>query len=62
VKRVFVDTGAFFAHPIADDTEHSRARLAFEQARRDSWQLITTNAVVFETYALLVNRRGPMSS
>ena len=56
MKRVFVDTGAFFAHLIADDTENLRARLAFEQARTDSWQLITTNAVVFETYALLVNR------
>ena len=56
MKRVFVDTGAFFAHLIADDTENLRARLAFEQARADSWQLITTNAVVFETYALLVNR------
>jgi predicted nucleic acid-binding protein len=33
VKRVFVDTGAFFAHFIADDTENLRARLAFEQAR-----------------------------
>jgi predicted nucleic acid-binding protein len=56
VKRVFVDTGAFFAHLIADDVENSRARHAFKQARAASWQLITTNAVVFETYALLVNR------
>ena len=56
MKRVFVDTGAFFAHLIADNLENPRARRAFEQARMDSWQLITTNAVVIETYALLVNR------
>ena len=53
MKRVFVDTGAFFAHLIADNLENPRARRAFEQARIDSWQLITTNAVVIETYALL---------
>jgi predicted nucleic acid-binding protein len=56
VKRVFIDTGAFFAHLIADDIDNPHARRAFEQARLDSWLLITTNAVVFETYALLVNR------
>jgi hypothetical protein len=49
-------SGPLLAHLIADDTEHSHARFAFEQARRDSWQLVTTNAVIFETYALLVNR------
>jgi predicted nucleic acid-binding protein len=28
VKRVFIDTGAFFAHLIADDIDNSHARLA----------------------------------
>jgi uncharacterized protein len=56
VRRVFVDTGAFFSHLAAEDLHTQRARHAFENARTESWQLITTNAVVFETYALLVNR------
>jgi predicted nucleic acid-binding protein len=39
VKRVFVDTGAFFAHLIADDVENSRARHAFKQALLDALDL-----------------------
>lgn len=53
MKRVFVDTGAFFAHLVAEDTNHQTARTLFERADRESWTLITTNAVVWETYTLL---------
>lgn len=56
MKRVFVDTGAFFAHLGAEDVHNQHARRVFGQAREASWKLVTTNAVVFETYALLVNR------
>jgi predicted nucleic acid-binding protein len=52
VKRVFVDTSAFFAHLVAEDAHHAEARALFERAARESWTLITTNAVVWETYTL----------
>ena len=56
MKRVFVDSGAFFAHLVSEDAGNERIREAFKQVRADAWQLITSNAVVFETHALLVDR------
>jgi predicted nucleic acid-binding protein len=56
VKRVFVDSGGFFAHLVAEDVWHDRATALFQAARSDSWRLMTTNAVLFETYALLLSR------
>jgi uncharacterized protein len=53
VRRVFVDTSAFFAHLVAEDRYHIQARTLFEGAARESWTLITTNAVVSETYTLI---------
>ncbi len=56
MKRVFVDTGAWFAHLVAEDADHAAAVRLFERARAERFWLATTNAVVFETHALLVNR------
>jgi predicted nucleic acid-binding protein len=56
VKRVFVDTGGFFALLAANDHNHERARDLFERASRERWRLVTTNAVVTETYTLLLVR------
>ena len=53
MRRVFVDTSAFFAHLVAEDAHHAEARPSFERAAHESWTLITTNAVVWETYTLL---------
>jgi uncharacterized protein len=53
VKRVFVDTSAFFAHLVAEDAHNAEARRLFERASRESWTLVTTNAVVWESYTLL---------
>jgi predicted nucleic acid-binding protein len=53
VKRVFVDTSAFFAHLVAEDAHHDAARALFERADRESWTLITSNAVVWEAYTLI---------
>jgi len=56
VRRVFVDTGGFFGLMAAEDAVHDRAVELFTQADRERWQLITTNAVVYETHALLLTR------
>ena len=53
---VFVDSGGFFGSLDADDAHHAHARELFERARREGWKLVTTNAVVYETHALLTNR------
>jgi predicted nucleic acid-binding protein len=56
VRRVFVDTGGFFALLVAEDSNHVRARELFGRAISQRWRLVTTNAVVTETYALLLVR------
>ncbi|MFH0903395.1 MAG: PIN domain-containing protein [Pseudomonadota bacterium] len=56
MKSVFVDSGGFFAHLVAEDALHDRALECFERVRAERWDLVTTNAVVVETYALLINR------
>jgi predicted nucleic acid-binding protein len=56
VKSVFGDSSGFFAHMVAADPFHERATFLFQQAKVERWQLISTNAVLFETYALLLYR------
>jgi uncharacterized protein len=56
VKPVFVDSSCFFAHLVATDLFHERATSLFQQAKAERWRLVSTNAVVFETYALLLYR------
>jgi predicted nucleic acid-binding protein len=56
VKRVFVDSGGFFALLVNADHFHPHAVQLFTAARADRWSLLTTNCVVVETYALLLNR------
>jgi predicted nucleic acid-binding protein len=63
VKRVFVDSGGFFALLAAEDRFHDHARSPFARADAERWRLVTTNAVVVETYALLLARsRGGRGS
>ena len=56
MKRVFVDSGAFFAHLVVEDAFHETARSIFGRAVAERWRLVTSNAVVYETHALLLNR------
>jgi predicted nucleic acid-binding protein len=59
VKRVFVDTSGFYALIVRDDENHARAHEVFQRAHLEAWSLLTTNAVVFETHALLLHRARP---
>ena len=56
MKRVFVDTGGFVGLLVAEDRDHARASALFELAARDRWTLVTTNAIVIETYSVLLAR------
>lgn len=56
MKRVFVDTGGFFALLCVEDRSHERARALFAEADAQRWRLVTTNVVVIETHALLIAR------
>lgn len=56
MKRVFVDSSAFFALLVAEDEFHAEARGIFQRAREERRMLVTTNAILLETHALLLNR------
>lgn len=56
MTRVFVDSGGFFALLVRTDASHEDARQTFNQANAERWQLVTTNTVIVESYALLLNR------
>ena len=56
MKRVLIDSGAWFAHLVAEDANHDAARRLFHQAVAERWSLVTTNAVVYEAHALILNR------
>jgi predicted nucleic acid-binding protein len=58
VKSVFVDTSGFYAVLDADDPFHAVATAGFERAEQEQWQLVTTNYVVHETWALVQHRLG----
>ncbi len=63
MKRVFVDSGGFFALLAAEARFHDHARSVFSRANTDRWRLVATNAVVVETYSLLLIRsRGGRQS
>ena len=56
MSTVFVDTSGFFALYARNDADHPQAVDLFRRASSERWQLVTTNAVVMETHALLLNR------
>ena len=56
MKSVFIDTSGFFALYSANDADHAAAKEIFREANGQRWPLITTNMVVVETHALLLNR------
>ena len=59
MRRIFVDTSGFYALIVGKDENHGRAEELFKLAQREAWRLVTTNAVVFETQALLLHRARP---
>jgi len=58
MKRVFVDTSGFYALLDGTDPFHAAARLCFERAEAGGIQLVTTNYVVHESWALIQRRLG----
>jgi predicted nucleic acid-binding protein len=56
MKTVFVDSGRFFAALVVEDHFHAEGRALLERADQEGWRLLTTNAVMVETYTLLLTR------
>ena len=58
LRRVFLDTGAYFAVAVSQDANHPQAISILERLAQQPSRLFTTNFVVAETHALLLARRG----
>lgn len=58
IRRVFVDTSAYFALAVPQDTDHKAAVALVEQLSHLPVRLFTTNLVVAETHGLLIVRRN----
>jgi predicted nucleic acid-binding protein len=56
VAEVFVDASAWFPLIVASRAEHRAVRSALEDALRAGARLVTSNLVVAETHALLMQR------
>jgi predicted nucleic acid-binding protein len=57
-RRIFVDTGAWFAAQVVDDAHHKESVSALRSLIALPIVLVTTNHVVGETYTLLRVTRG----
>ena len=55
---VFVDTSAFYALLDADDENHSRSAETWRQVMGSDENVITTNYILVETFALIQSRLG----
>jgi predicted nucleic acid-binding protein len=55
---VFVDTGAWYALQVPDDRFHVAATSALGAILRAGYRLVTSTAVVGESYSLLVRTHG----
>jgi hypothetical protein len=53
---IFVDTSAFVARYIPQDTEHRRAKRAWAEIQRTGSRCFTSNFVLDETFTLLGRR------
>ena len=56
MKPVFVDTSGFFGLFVQDDAHHEYAQELFGRAEFERWRLLTSWFIIFETYALFLNR------
>jgi predicted nucleic acid-binding protein len=56
MKTVFVDTSGFLGLLVAEDASHDNAWTLFKRANEEHWRLVTTNAVVIESYSLFLVR------
>jgi len=55
---VWVDTSGIYAVLDRDDTNHERARIAWQNLIEKDTALVTTNYVLVETFALIQRRLG----
>jgi predicted nucleic acid-binding protein len=61
-RRVFIDTSAFFALYRQTDRHHTDSVSILRRLTAERWRLFTSNYVVAETHALLLNRADRLTA
>lgn len=62
MNRVFIDTSFFFALINSKDAHHAQARSIFERLANEETEYFTSNFVLAEAHALILNRIGRNSA
>lgn len=57
-RRIFADTGSYVGIIHQDDQHHKEARRFLQSLAAQRYRHFTTNAILFETHALLLSRVG----
>lgn len=60
--RVFVDTSAFYATLVREDTHHRDAKKIFSDVEEKNTVLVTSNYVLLECAALLQKRQNTLTA
>ena len=58
MNRVFIDTSFFFSLVNVKDAQHTQARSLFERLAHEETEYLTSNFVLAEAHALILNRIG----
>ena len=58
LRRIFLDTSAYFALTDSQDTNHAKAKALATWFAQERWRLFTTNLILAETHALFLSRLG----
>lgn len=57
-NRVLIDSSAYFALFDESESPHQRASDVYSRFAREHWYTYTTNYVIAEAHALILNRLG----
>lgn len=57
-RRAFVDSSGYYAVIDRDDDAHADVMRELARLEREHWRLVTSNYVIAETHALVLNRVG----
>lgn len=58
MSRVFVDSSTFFALINNKDSHHAEAMALMDRLAQQGGELLTSNFIIAETHALLLNKMG----
>lgn len=57
-RKIFVDTGVFYAFVDKSDKFHGEVTELFRKARKERYTLISSNFVLAESHALILSKLG----